>query len=473
MRDLAALQPAFREKVERVIARMHDEFGSAVTVAESWRSQTRQDFLVEQGRTRPGPVVTWTRQSLHSDGAAVDLVVDGKWDNGQGYQRLARIANEEGLQTLGTRDPGHVQLPASDRALHDIAKVATVSEIRVASNTPRAAMTSSSLASPSLTSPASRSDSLLAVPARDTVTPRPRSSGDIASVAAVARVADVAPVARVASVMASGVAAPIRARRTESEASGTAHPAESSPARSGTNAGNDAPAPRSDRTVSRAGDSMATRPDDAARPTEERSSVRRATTVGGAAHAAEAFPTAPRAGDVRAPLNTVRPLMDATPVDGVIRSDAASRVDQVLSLQDAHDAQPASQMTLKIDNADGGQDHIRVAVRGASVGATIEVRDAASAEQLNSRIHELSAALEARGLSGDSVHVRAAAVAGLGNTIDSTRGFTAADPAALRPGTLFAESGSSARSRGDAQQQRNSQDPSRNRSRREQRDGSQ
>src|SRR5690606_15179405 len=53
----------------------------------------------------------WTRNSNHTTGRAVDVMIDGTYNNALGYQRLAQIAAEEGLHTLGAKDPGHVELP--------------------------------------------------------------------------------------------------------------------------------------------------------------------------------------------------------------------------------------------------------------------------------------------------------------------------------------------------------------------------
>lgn len=52
------------------------------TVIEGVRTKQRQAELYAQGRTAPGPVVTWTMQSKHIQGLAVDLCpfVDGKID---------------------------------------------------------------------------------------------------------------------------------------------------------------------------------------------------------------------------------------------------------------------------------------------------------------------------------------------------------------------------------------------------------
>jgi hypothetical protein len=109
--SLDDVAPALKEKVERVVQRMREEFGHAVTVVESYRTPERQAHLYAQGRSRPGPVVTWTTKSLHSEGRAVDVMVDEGYGNELAYQRLQAIAREEGLDTLGAKDAGHLQLP--------------------------------------------------------------------------------------------------------------------------------------------------------------------------------------------------------------------------------------------------------------------------------------------------------------------------------------------------------------------------
>lgn len=104
------LHPELREKVERVIERMASEHGIQVRLTEGYRTPERQRHLYAQGRTRPGPVVTWTTDSLHSRGRAADLKVEGPWDQTRAYALLQRVAEEEGLGTLGMKDPGHVEL---------------------------------------------------------------------------------------------------------------------------------------------------------------------------------------------------------------------------------------------------------------------------------------------------------------------------------------------------------------------------
>jgi peptidoglycan L-alanyl-D-glutamate endopeptidase CwlK len=46
------------------------------------RTQAEQDVLFEQGRSRPGKIVTWTRNSKHITGKAFDIVImeNGKPD---------------------------------------------------------------------------------------------------------------------------------------------------------------------------------------------------------------------------------------------------------------------------------------------------------------------------------------------------------------------------------------------------------
>lgn len=111
IRDVEALDPELRGRLERVVERMKSAYGHDVTVVETARSQERQDSLFAQGRTTPGSVVTWTQDSLHTLGEAVDVIVDGSWDNPKGFARLQEIAKEEGLGTLGLKDPGHLELP--------------------------------------------------------------------------------------------------------------------------------------------------------------------------------------------------------------------------------------------------------------------------------------------------------------------------------------------------------------------------
>ena len=65
-------------------------------VTQGNRTQAEQDALYAQGRTKPGPVVTWTRNSNHIGGRAVDVApfVDGavEWDDNGKLGLWPRIA---------------------------------------------------------------------------------------------------------------------------------------------------------------------------------------------------------------------------------------------------------------------------------------------------------------------------------------------------------------------------------------------
>jgi peptidoglycan L-alanyl-D-glutamate endopeptidase CwlK len=73
--------------------------GPRFIVVEGLRTKERQAQLYAQGRTAPGPVVTWTMQSKHLDGLAVDLAPlasDGSidWKNTAAFDSIARAMRE-------------------------------------------------------------------------------------------------------------------------------------------------------------------------------------------------------------------------------------------------------------------------------------------------------------------------------------------------------------------------------------------
>lgn len=107
-RDPDRMDPRFRQRLDRVVERLEAEHGIQVRLLEGFRPQLRQEHLYAQGRTAPGPVVTWTLNSAHTDGRAADLKLDGGEES---YRLMHRIAGEEGLRTLGMKDPGHLELP--------------------------------------------------------------------------------------------------------------------------------------------------------------------------------------------------------------------------------------------------------------------------------------------------------------------------------------------------------------------------
>ncbi len=52
-------------------------YGLPAVITEGARSQSRQDYLYAQGRTRPGPIITHARVSDHTTGLAFDIDMYG------------------------------------------------------------------------------------------------------------------------------------------------------------------------------------------------------------------------------------------------------------------------------------------------------------------------------------------------------------------------------------------------------------
>lgn len=161
---------------------------------------------------------------------------------------------------------------------------------------------------------------------------------------------------------------------------------------------------------------------------------------------------------------------DIRAVPGGFGAEAAERIARVLQLQDAAPSRPLSQMVLRLDNAVGGEDRIRVDLRGTSVGASLSLGDPIAAARMQSELGQLQKALERRGLQAEHLSV-ANAIAGR-ELVDALRPALPADPGQRaaqdsssrreawneRSGSRSGEAGSEnprQRSRKDPQQGRN------------------
>jgi peptidoglycan LD-endopeptidase CwlK len=117
-KKLAKVNPKLIEIVERASELSKRPF----QIVQGNRTQAEQDALYAQGRTKSGPIVTWTRKSKHIGGNAIDfaaLVGDKINWNDKYYPEIAnafkQAANELriGIEWGGdwkTKDWGHVQL---------------------------------------------------------------------------------------------------------------------------------------------------------------------------------------------------------------------------------------------------------------------------------------------------------------------------------------------------------------------------
>lgn len=465
-RDADALVPALRERLGRVVDRMRREYGHDVRIAEAGRTQARQDYLYAQGRTRPGAVVTWTRNSAHTQGRAVDVTIDGGYDNAAAFATLQQVAQSEGLRTLGARDPGHLELPRSVPG----------STLGLDGDDADARVTVESFGV--RTEPAT--PALPPAPVRVAVPGEVAQVAPVASVAPIAQIAPVAEVARVADVATatpgattptavspavasvapwsgtSGtptpVAPPQHAKRVAPErapsAAGrdaltaqrpsmavrdgnSARPAQNgatrSPARNATdaaatrattpvaNAASSDAVPATLRTRDRA-DTSTTRDEHAPPRDDEPSSTREVDHARGphATPAGESTQVATSTPDTPMPIATTRstpsagamaPSAPAAPVLGAV---AAERIARVLDAQQAAAPRTVSHLTLRVERADGTDDRIRLDLRGRSVDARIDVADLGAADHLAARTPELRAALARHGLVSDEVRVRAA-----------------------------------------------------------------
>jgi hypothetical protein len=95
-----------------------------------------------------------------------------------------------------------------------------------------------------------------------------------------------------------------------------------------------------------------------------------------------------------------------SPADATVRSDAAERIARILQARDTAAERPLSSVVLRLDHPEGGEDRIRVDLRGQSVATTLDMHDAASADRLGAHVQELARALERRGLDPEALTVR-------------------------------------------------------------------
>lgn len=113
-RDFGSLAPFFAEKLKAALIEVRLG-GYPVDIFEAYRSPDRQEWLYQQGRDRPGKIVTNAKpwQSFHQYGLAVDIVgkIKGRWDWSIDYDRITEIMNRHGFENLSWEKP-HFQMTA-------------------------------------------------------------------------------------------------------------------------------------------------------------------------------------------------------------------------------------------------------------------------------------------------------------------------------------------------------------------------
>lgn len=90
--------------------------GLNVCITETYRPQERQNWLYEQGRTRAGNVVTWTKQSRHTSKLAWDICKNIKgqeYSDGAFFAKCGEIAKRLDITwggTWNTPDKPHFEI---------------------------------------------------------------------------------------------------------------------------------------------------------------------------------------------------------------------------------------------------------------------------------------------------------------------------------------------------------------------------
>ena len=112
-KNLATVRPELRKLGRELLRRLSCE-GLTFKVIQGRRTQAEQDALYAKGRTAPGRKVTWTRNSRHLTGRAIDLALfQGKnvvWES-KHYARAGEIGEELGLVWGGRWKKGKTDKP--------------------------------------------------------------------------------------------------------------------------------------------------------------------------------------------------------------------------------------------------------------------------------------------------------------------------------------------------------------------------
>ena len=104
-RDINELTPLAQRACRLFMETCRAE-GLDIFITETYRSQKRQNELYAQGRTEPGKIVTWTKNSRHTSRRAWDIACNGSnlYDSVI-LTKAGRIAEKLGITWGGTWTP--------------------------------------------------------------------------------------------------------------------------------------------------------------------------------------------------------------------------------------------------------------------------------------------------------------------------------------------------------------------------------
>lgn len=114
-RDINELSPSAKKACELFLAECKKQ-GLPVLITETYRPQSRQDYLYAQGRTRAGQIVTWTKNSRHTSRRAWDIcknVRGQEYSDAQFFAKCGAIAKKLGITwggTWNTPDKPHFEI---------------------------------------------------------------------------------------------------------------------------------------------------------------------------------------------------------------------------------------------------------------------------------------------------------------------------------------------------------------------------
>lgn len=130
-RDISELKPVAQAACNLFLSECK-AVGLDIFVTETYRSQARQNYLYEQGRTRAGQKVTWTKNSRHTSRLAWDIACNkpSLYDEAT-LKKAGVLAKKLGITWGGdwnTPDMPHFEVTTTWKAPSNVVGTASVKE---------------------------------------------------------------------------------------------------------------------------------------------------------------------------------------------------------------------------------------------------------------------------------------------------------------------------------------------------------